>query len=154
MLRQSIRDMQEEVESAARRIAHLSETQQAMDKRRAALESVLADIEEQLDLCFESGNQALARKTVRRKLETERSARALAARYEDGEQQLDAERESHSDNLRSLEGLRQKAELFVDAGHGASSIVSEGPVERTGAAVSDDEVEIAFLREQSVRGAS
>ena len=81
----------------------------------------------------------------------------LAANRLAGEQQLAEERRLFEENSATLQGLRQKAELFarrrpVPAGsRGDADDVAWMARQMS---VSDEEVEIAYLREQDSRSAS
>lgn len=155
LLKQAIRDMEDELLGAEQRIRLATHEQDGIGTRRAELEQKLAQTEEELDLCFMSKKQDLARSLVRKKLEGQRFLKRLEARQVENERALHKTREQLEADRASLQGLRQKAELLVQ----------RGPVEHDSAfddvawtardlAVSEDEIEVAFLREQQLRSAS
>lgn len=156
LLKQAIRDMEDELGTAERRISAAVHEQDALGTRIAELEAGLGDIGAQLDLCFASGRDELARKMIRRKLETERLIKRLSANRQTIAQQLDAERRGFEENGSALDSLRQKAELFASR--------RPAPAGEQGAddlaftmrqmSVSDEEIEIAWLREKDARSAS
>lgn len=156
LLKQAVRDMEDGLAISERRIKACAQEQEALEARKQDILSSSVELDEQLDLCFDSGKDDLARGLIRRKLEAGRLVKRLDARLEANERFLDKERKLLDENRATLEGLRQKAELFVsrarmdDSRSGAdfSSHVARE------LAVGDDEVEIAFLREKSARGAS
>ncbi len=157
LLKQAIRDMEGDLAEAEQRIIQCNHDQDALAVRKAELEATIAGIDEQLDLCFESDKEALAKKLIRRKLEAERLLTRLQARFSANEKYLEEQRATLDENRATLDGLRQKAELFA---HRVPSH-SDGGAEPDGIAwmtremtVGDDEVEIAFLREKSLRSES
>lgn len=157
LLRQAIRDMEDELTNTDQRIAVCEHDQQALTQRRSELQAAIADIDAQLDLCFESGKDDLARGLIRKKLEAERIQKRLDAGHATNETYLDEQRAMLDENQAALESLRQKAELFTKrtpahcSGDSEFDDVSWMARELT---VGDDEVEIAYLREKSVRSAS
>jgi phage shock protein A len=157
LLKQAIRDMEDELAGAEQRIALRAHDQDALTVRKRELESVIADIGTQLDLCFQSGKDDLARGQIRKRLEGERLLKRLNAQHAENEAWLDEQRTLLEENRATLEGLRQKAELFASRApmhpDGGSEFddISWMAREMT---VGDDEVEIEFLREQSARSTS
>ena len=81
LLKQAIREMEDDLEATERRIRLCEHEQEALAVRRGELEGALADIDGQLDLCFESGKDDLAKKLVRRKLESERLLQRLNSKH-------------------------------------------------------------------------
>lgn len=157
LLKQAIRDMEDELAAAEQRVARCAQDQAALAVRRGELESAVAELDEQLDLCFASDKDELARNALRKKLEAERLLKHLNARHSANGQYLAEQRAMLDDNAATLESLRQKAELFAHRAPAHTSSGSEfddiGWMARE-MTVSDDEVEIAYLREKSLRSAS
>ena len=157
LLKQAIRDMEDELAAAEQRVALCAHDQDALSVRKRELESAVSDIGTQLDLCFESGKEDLARGQIRKRLEAERLLKRLNAKHAANEAYLDEQRTLLKENQETLEGLRQKAELFASRApthlEGGSEFddISWMTREMT---VGDDEVEIEFLREQSARSTS
>ena len=155
LLRQAIRDMEDELAHGEQRIAQCTHEQEALSARKAEVLTSSDKLEEQLDLCFESGKDELAKGVVRRKLEAERLLKRLGSELQANRRYLDRQGALLDENRATLEGLRQKAEL----------IVSRAPSDRDGGRgdvarlardlrVDDEEVEIAFLREKAARSGS
>ena len=155
LLRQAIRDMEDELAHGEQRIAQCTHEQEALSARKAEILTSGGELEAQLDLCFESGKEELAKGVVRRKLEAERLLKRLDAELQANSRYLDRQKALLDENRATLEGLRQKADL----------IVSRTPADRDGGPesmarlardlrVDDEEVEIAFLREKAARSGS
>lgn len=157
LLKQAIRDMEDELAETERRIKLRAHDQQALTGRKRELEAKMAEIDAQLDLCFKSKKEELAKNQVRKKLEAERLLKRVSARIDENESYLDEQRTALDENRATLDGLRQKAELFAQRApspaNGASQIGESAWMARE-LNVSDDDVEIAFLREKGARSAS
>lgn len=157
LLKQAIRDMEDDLTGTEQRISLCAHDQEALAVRKREVESVLNDVAGQLDLCFKSGKEDLAKSQVRKKLEAERLLKRLKRKYDANEKYIEAQRGSLDENRATLEGLRQKAELFAQRTpsyiDGASEFDDVSWMARE-LNVTDDEVEIAFLREKSTRGTS
>jgi len=157
LLKQAIRDMEDELAESEQRITVCAHDQEALAVRKRELESSLAEIEEQLDLCFESDKEDLARNLIRRKLEAGKLLKRLHTQFTANEKYLAEQRATLDENRITLDGLRQKAELFaqrVPAHPDGGSEIDDSTWMARNMNVGDDEVEIAFLREKNLRGES
>lgn len=157
LLRQAIREMEDDLADREQSIAHRAHDQQTLAARRGELENRIVEIDSQLDLCFESKKDDLAKSLIRRQLETQRVLKLLDAKHAANDECLDGQRETLAENRATLESLRQKAELVAQrapapAG-GDSAFDDLGRMTRE-MTIGDDEVEIAFLHEQSRRQSS
>lgn len=152
VLRQSIREMEEALATQARRTQACRTGIEAAAARIKGLERARADLDAKLDTCFADGNESLARKLTRRKLEAAELAERLAARRASLEDELAEHETLVAGNRDELDSMRQKAELLFGAraahGHDAASC------EKSRVAVDDDDVELAFLREKQARSRS
>lgn len=156
LLRQAIRDMEDDLASSDQRINLCAHDQEALTQRKAELESAVAEYDVQLDLCFESDKDDLARNIIRKKLETERLLKRLQTKHAANAKSLDEQRTALEQNNATLESLRQKAELFAQrapADRGNTEFDDTACMARE-MSVGDDEVEIAYLRERNLRSAS
>ncbi len=157
VLKQAIRDMEDDLATTEQRVTLCAHDQEALSVRRSELEDKLSEIDEQLDLCFESEKDDLAKNLIRKKLEAERLLKRLHAKYVANEKYLAGQRTMLDENRSTLEGLRQKAELFTQRrpapSDGGSEFDDIAWMARE-MSVGDDEVEVAFLREKSRRTTS
>ncbi|HEX5789025.1 MAG TPA: PspA/IM30 family protein [Woeseiaceae bacterium] len=156
VLKQAVRDMEDELAAAEQRIAALARERAALAARTGELEAALADTGQQLDLCFRSGRDELAKKMLRRKLESERLLKHLRTSRDALARQHEEERRLADENGAALTSLRQKAELFARRAPAPAGIGGHADAAWTArqVAVSDEEVEIAYLREQELRSVS
>lgn len=148
LLRQSLREMEEEFANAAQTLkAREFELGQAQVRRRDA-DAALARITGELDLAFGAGNEALTRSLLRRRLEHERLARHIDQRRAALEAELAERRRVLDAQRQRLDALRQKAALFDVEPAAAADAGAAGDF-----AVTDEDVELALLRERQQRGA-
>lgn len=152
LLRQAVRDMEEALDRDEQRARLLALELQQIAARQGELAAALSATAEELDLCFDTGNEALARVLLRRKLETERLVQFLNRRHEELRGAAHVLQRRIEENRARLESMRQKAELLA-----AEENDDEAPCGWSEPAfarrfvVSDDDVELAFLREQQKR---
>jgi len=156
LLKQAIRDMEDDLAGSEQSIANSLHQQDVMAARRDEIHTSVNDLDEQLDLCFESGKEDLSRSLIRKKLEAERLLKRLISKYESNASQLKEQQVSLEANRSTLHGLRQKAELFVhrQPSHESGDAFDDAAWFSRDMNIGDDEVEIAFLREKSRRSAS
>jgi phage shock protein A len=154
LLKQAIRDMEDELAEAEQRIILCAHDQETLAIRRNELREAIKEIDAQLDLCFASEKEQLAKSLIKKKLEAERILKRLETKYAANDRYLDEQRSALDENRSTLEGLRQKAELFAQR----SPVAADGCSEFDDIAwmtrdmhVGEDEVEIAFLRERDAR---
>jgi phage shock protein A len=147
VLRQAVREMEEDVSLDRRRFALLREEQRQLATRERDIERSLATLEEELDTCFAAGKDDLARLLLRRQLEAERLGGVINRKREEAENALRRLEAAVHDKEARLEAMRQKAELFAaEPPPPAAERWDIPPV-----SVRDEEVEVAFLREQQRR---
>jgi len=152
LLRQAIREMEDEVAQNAQQLKARELERQQAQARLDAIEATRKDHAEQLDLCFAAENEALARTLLRRRLEGERTAKLLGQRLA-CLQKLIAERAMQLDEQRrNLEGMRQKADVFeTETAHASNT--ETGGWRSDALPISDADVDLAWLREQQQRRA-
>ena len=157
LLKQAVRDMEDDLAATEQRVLLCSHDQDALLSRVTELEQSIAEFDEQLDLCFESGKDELAKSLIRKKLESGRILKRLSVRQASDDKYLAEQRVLLDENRTTLESLRQKAELFAQCTPAQDNSPSEFDdiawIARE-LTVADDEVEVAYLHEKSKRGES
>jgi phage shock protein A len=149
VLRQAIREMEEELARQRQRAKWLGDEIDAATGQAENLRAAVADIDANLDLCFRENNEALAKKLTRRKLETVKLGEQTQARQLALLKQRDEIAALIAANAEQLESLQQKAAvLAAEPGDGNGAVGRRHPI------VDEDDVEIAFLREKQARMAS
>jgi phage shock protein A len=149
LLRQAVREMEEELARDDQRLKALQLEQAQLYARGAELERNLEHIEQELDVCFASGEEALARGVVKRKLETQRLAAVLARKRQALHDTATALAAQLDENRTRLESMRQKAEILAEELPAADEARASADC-----VVRQDEVEVALLREKQKRSRS
>jgi phage shock protein A len=145
LLKHAIREMEEALALGEQRAHELEHEHERLADRARKIEGALVELDAQLGVAFDSGNDELARKVVKRKLETEKLGKHVAERRAVTSKALDERRRTLDEQREHLDVLRQKAELLTETPHGGDEW---GKTEFT---VGDDEIEIALLRERQRR---
>jgi phage shock protein A len=151
LLRQAVREMEEGLAGDEQRIKRLNHEYGQLTARQDDLVQSLAETEQELDVCFDSGKDGLARSLIRRKLEAQRFLRFLARKRETLEETLSGLKARLKANRTRLERIRQKAELLAAENSVEPSRDVWGEPDWP---VRDEDVEVAFLREQQKRRSS
>ena len=152
LLRQAIRDMEDELQAIERDIAACEQEQAQLRARSQQVLASLSDIDAELDLCFETDNDKLAKGLVRKKLESGKLLASLESKLEENDAFLSSRRTQAAENATTLESMRQKAEVLAHRTRHA--VADESTWLSRELSVNEDEVEIAFLREKTQRRAS
>jgi phage shock protein A len=145
LLKHAIREMEEELTRGEHRARALEQEQITLDDRRQKISTVMAELTEQLDVCFTNGNEDLARRVLKRRLETEKLEKHVAERRAAITKEVEARRKTCIEQREQLDLMRQKADLLAEKPSGVEAC------DGTEFSVGDDEVEVAFLRERHKR---
>jgi phage shock protein A len=149
LLRQAIREMEEEIVRDERHLGQLEHECEALSARRSRIDASRAELDAQLDVCFDSANETLARKLVRRKLEAERLDAHLAERLAAVDKARAARSSLLRDRREQLDVMRQKCAALTECGEPEHAFNDESSGGRF--VVGEDEVEAAFLGERQRR---
>lgn len=155
VIAQSIRDMQDSIQRASIEARTLEARRQELERRLVRLDDWLNGLGKELDVCFgQAEGDELARGVLRKKLAAERLRTQLHQDREDLAADLDERRERLRRHRTELAELRQKAELFTPSATGSVCPISATDLGHAPAAVSDEDVEIALIRERAARSGS
>src|SRR5262249_30083888 len=146
LLKHAIREMDEELARTQQRVRQLEHESETLAERQRKVQTALAELVSQLDVCISNTNDELARKVMKRKLETEKRGQHGAARSAGVAKELAEHRGLVDEQRERLDVLRQKAELLAATPTGGGDEWG-----RASFAVSEDEVEVALLRERQAR---
>lgn len=149
VLRQAVRDMEKELSLDEQSIRQLLRDDERLASRFKEIEGSLKDVEAQLDVCFWSEKEELARHLIRRRLEMQSLHKHLCRKRSQLEDSLARRKKQFQDNQTRLEEIRQKAELFAE--EGPDDIFDEEPGICSDTVIRDEDVEVAFLREKQIR---
>jgi phage shock protein A len=148
LLRQAVREMEEDLARDEQRIKVLDHEHAELRARQLGIEQSLAEIGEELDFCFASGKDDLARALIRRLLEAQRYLKLLDGKHTALQDTLAGLRARVGENRTQLESMRQKAELLTEVGTPEHAREGWLPPDFS---VREEDVEVAFLREQQQR---
>jgi phage shock protein A len=151
LLRQSMREMQEALDADTQQIKRLQLEQGQLTARQTEVERSLKQIDEELDVCFASDKEELARKLIKRKLEAERFGEFLSRKNRTLEENLGEITTRVEENRTRLDSLRQKAELLAET---EKDTQTETHSFTPDFSVQEEDVEVAFLREKQRRSQS
>jgi phage shock protein A len=150
LVKQAIREMEDELASHETRLRWLDHENAQLTRQSAEMNASLDAIATQLDVCFASNEDALARPLIKRRLETQHLVGRLAARLQANAHARVEETALVENNRRELDAMRQRAEVLLDDA-GSSGGVS---VSRLDTTVTDADVEVELLREKQTRTGS
>lgn len=151
ILKQSVRDMEAEIAQGEQRLAELSRKADKLHAFVATLAAKRSELEDQINICFEEDNAELARTFIRKKLESEKRLKTAESLVTDVVAKQAAQQQKLKQQREQLEAIVEKMQLFV---HDACETVQQESVstfDAASTAVSDEEVEIAFLHEKRRR---
>ena len=156
LLKQSVREMEDELARQERAVAQLAHEKESLTSRREEIAATARELDEELDVCFESGKEDLARVLVGRKLQAERLQKRIEARLESNRNSADQLERRLQHNRTTLESMRQKADVLAARTDDVSGDdrSSEDGFLSARACVDDHDVEVAFLREKAKRATS
>lgn len=151
ILKQALRDMQEEIESTTAHLEALKSEEERLAKRRSRLEESRAETARQVDVAFGAEDQKLARTFVRKRLELDRMTEHLNQRLAEiaadraaAEQRLAGQKEQY-------QRVAEKAELLSDV---EQKRETAGEEPGSDLFVSEHDVEVAMLEERNRRGSA
>jgi len=151
LLRQALREMEDDMARDEQGMKALNHELEQLISRETDIGHSLDAIEDELDVCFESGKDDLARALIKRKLEALRFLKFLSRKREVQERTLSGLRTRLQENRASLDSMRQKAELLAEETVADSCVVNWSSPDIV---VRDEDVEVAFLREKQKRSRS
>jgi len=144
ILKQAVRDMQEEIDKAYRTTAELNKELECLQKKKHNLSEYTKTLQQQLDFCLQANNESLAKSIIRKKLQTELSLKELEGQIQhltEEQQNYQAETEERQEKLQAI---RDKLAVLLDP-----SEQYDMPLEDDlSTSISQDDIELAFLYEQ------
>jgi len=155
LLKQAVREMQESIDVDEQQRKLIQHEHKQVLSRQADLENTFEQLEEELDICFESGKDDLARGLIKRKLETQRLAKVLDRKQNTLVNNLTELKTRLDENRSRLTSMQQKADILAE--HEVSSYATECHAESwdtPDVSISSEDIEVAFLREQQKRVSS
>lgn len=147
LLKQSVREMEEALCADRQQLTVLQQQQRQLQERLSELDGSITKAGEELDLCFESNNETLARTLIRRKLESQQFYNLLNSKQKSQRQHIEALQTRIDEAAPQLQAMQQKLELLADEASQQSDEVAWPPT----LSVTDADVEVALLRARQQR---
>ncbi len=144
ILKQAVRDMQDEVDKATGAIAALNQQQERLQQKLQSVSEQIKKQQQQLDFCLRENNTALCKSVIRKKLQAELSFQELSELLTNisGEKQnLITKTDERKEKLQAI---RDKLILFSEQ----TEINEAMPASDLNSIISQDDVELALLYEQ------
>jgi phage shock protein A len=151
VIKQAIRDMEEDIAMQERRLEELRAVLQRLEREAQETTTAMQEIESQIDICFAAENEPLAKNLIRKRLEMARRAKGIARAQEETRAQSDGLATRIATQKAQLASVVQKLKVYEETRprqHWASSLCA--PLQG-GSVITDDEVEVAFLEEKRRR---
>ncbi len=151
LLKQAVREMEEDIGRDEKRVKLLTHEHGRLGARLVDIDRSFAQLEEEMDICFASQKDDLARSIIRRKLEAQQTQTVLAKKREQVADALAELKQRLQEHRTRLTSMQQKLELLAEDGsQGRDDEFSTAPDIK----VREEDVEVAFLREKQKRGRS
>ncbi len=151
LLRQALREMETSFASDEQQLKLLKHEIGQLQNRSQSFEQALQEMDDELDICFFSQQEDLARALIRRKLESQRHLKLIEEKLSTNRQSCSTLQQKLDEQRIQLENMRQKVELLSDDPTLSGGGESWQPHEFS---IGEDEIEIAFLKEKQRRSHS
>ncbi|MCP3668276.1 MAG: hypothetical protein GY696_38275 [Gammaproteobacteria bacterium] len=148
LLRQALREMEASFANDEQQFKLLKHEVAHLESRNHELEQTLEEIDDELDICFSSQQEDLARAVIRKKLEAQRRLKLNRVKQTTTEQSFRSLEQRLEEQRPQLENMRQKTELLTNNLDQPGNEHDRYTHEVT---IWDDEVEIALLKEKQRR---
>jgi len=143
VLKQAVREMADEVARGEQHLKWLNSEGQQLQQRLSDAKDTLAQINGELDLCFDAGEEDLARTLIKRKLVADQQIKQASQQLDALDREHDTVSRLLAEQRQTLTDTQQKAELLVETpSRGFAPTVS---------GISRDDIEVAFLKEKQRR---
>ncbi len=150
ILKQAIREMQEEIEKSTNHLDLLQRKQARLDKIHQELATRLIDLQQQISFCLDK-NELLAKSLLRKKLETELQIKTVTQQRKELDTNTTQGTKHLEERKDKLQSTLDKAALFSEQ-HSHAEMdehisVRDGSMQQT---VTQEDVELAFLHEKQL----
>lgn len=149
LLKQAIRDMEEEIQRQQKSLILMANKIESLNAQKKQLNSDEAEVNHDIDLCFENKNNTLIRNLVKKKLIIQRHQSLVEKDIELSQQSLSSIQKQLTENQIQYETMCQQSELLLQN----SSPVNSECINNHYSTfeVSESDLELAILKEQQKR---
>lgn len=151
LLKQALREMEEDLQRDKQQLKFLEKDSVQIETKINGIENSLVQVNQELDICFDSNETELARSQVKRKLEMQRYEKHLNTKLESKNTKIADLKNRIQENESRFNVMQQKLELLIDEAPQVDGDMVYSNINET---IKDDEVDMAFLREKQARSVS
>jgi phage shock protein A len=153
VVKQTIRDMEEAIATKEHTLAVLHTAWQHLATKAQEIERRAQEIEQRLEVCFQEGNDTLARTFIRQRLETTQQARRVARAIEESQtRRVDLEH-TIAEQRAQLATIVQQLHSFAEVHQRHTGMAAPFTPAGQDATITEDDIEGAFLQEKHRRAA-
>lgn len=155
LLKQAVREMTDNIAEDEQRCKLLGHEQSQLTSQKTDLNHTLDRLEEELDICFDSGKEDLVRSLIKRKLETQHLAKVLINKHNKLETTLTELNTRLEENRSRLTAMQQKVDILSEQkSTNCNESYNTESWDSTHVTVTKEDIEVALLREQQKRVSS
>lgn len=143
ILKQAIRDMQEEIDQAEATLSSLRRQQERLQQKQQQQSQTIEELQQQLQFCLNEDNEALAKSVIRKKLQAELSLKELSRQLKNIGEEIGHKNTETEERKEKLQAVRDKLELFCEQHDDDNAAAND-----SGMTVTQDDVELAYLTEK------
>ena len=151
VIKQAIRDMEEDIATQEHRLEELRAILQRLAREAQETTATMQEIERQIDICFVAENEPLAKNLLRKRLEMARRAKGVARAQEETRVQSDGLTTRIATYKAQLASVVQKLKMYEETRPRRPWASSTCAPLQGASVITDDEVEVAFLEEKRRR---
>ena len=151
LLKQALREMEEYLHRDKQQLQTLEKEYVQLEKKTKDIEKSLEQVNQELDICFDSNETELARTQGKRKLEVLRYEKHLKSKLASKSTKIADLKIRIKENKSRLTVMQQKLELLVDEEPQVDGDMFYANLNNV---IKDDDIEMAFLREKQARSTS
>lgn len=144
ILKQAVRDMQDEIDKATANIDALTRQQDGLQEKYQTLTESIHELQQQLHFCLAENNDTLAKSVLRKKLHAELSLNEVARQTKCVSDERRLKIKETDERKEKLQAIRDKLTLFTDQSEPGNSSTVCG----SSAPISQDDVDLALLYEK------
>ena len=151
ILRQAVREMEEEIAADEQRHKLLVHELKQLATRQTDMKQSIERAQDELGVCLDADNDQLARSLLKRKLEAERLVQYIERKQQEISHNLTTLDTRIQQNRSRLTAMQQKLELLINDDRRYAGDESALTPDFS---VTDEDVEVALLREKQKRRSS
>jgi len=144
ILKQAVRDMQDEIDNASLAIDALSRQQERLQEKQQALTANIQELQQQLHFCLAEKNEVLAKSVIRKKLQAELSLNELSRQTKNINEERNQKIKETDERKEKLQAIRDKLALFAEQTESSHASTVTG----SNTTITQDDVDLAFLYEK------